>query len=54
MSKKKEQVEFTCGACQHVFTPKVKAGEGVACPECGSSDQLSSRTVKAEDKDADE
>lgn len=48
--KKKKQTEFTCGGCGHVWTPaKTKAGKGVACPGCGSSDQLSSREVKADD-----
>ncbi len=46
---KKKETEFTCGGCGHVFTPTVKAGEGVACPECGSSDQLSSRVVTAKE-----
>lgn len=50
---KKKHTEFTCGACDHVFTPKVKAGEGVACPKCGSSDQLSSRVVTTKDDDKD-
>jgi len=47
MAKKTTKTEFTCGGCGHVWTPpKVKTGEGVACPECKSSDQLSSREVK--------
>jgi uncharacterized OB-fold protein len=46
MAKKTTKQEFTCGGCGHVFTPTVKAGHGVACPKCGSSDQLSSREVK--------
>lgn len=47
-TKKAKQTEFTCGGCGHVWTPpKVKAGHGVSCPKCGSSDQLSSRVVTA-------
>lgn len=52
MSKKAKRTEkscnteFTCGDCGHTFVKEVAGGEGVSCPDCGSSDQLSSRPVK--------
>lgn len=49
MAKKKEKTVFTCGACGHKFEHKGDATEGVACPECGGSDQLSSECVKVKD-----
>lgn len=53
-TKKTKQTEFTCGGCGHMWTPpKVKAGHGVSCPKCNSSDQLSSRVVTTTDDDKD-
>lgn len=50
MASTKKQTEFTCGGCGHVWTQQPKGGQGVACPKCDRSDQLSSRTVKAKEE----